>query len=93
MNPPDFTGQDDYEGEDTNPAVGVFAVAGLDFGEWTLTETVVPQEYAGIAPRRVDVVPSHEPLLLGPIENLENGRASGARPTERASRPAARSSS
>lgn len=76
VNLPDFTGQDDYEGEDTNPAVGVFAVAGLDFGEWTLTETVVPQGYAGIAPRRVDVVPAHEPLLLGPIENEENGRAS-----------------
>ena len=74
MNPPDFTGQDDYEGEDTNPAVGVFAVAGLDFGEWTSPRRS-SRRYAGIAPRRVDVVPSHEPLLLGPIENLENGRA------------------
>ena len=70
---PDNTGQPGYEGADTNPAVGVFAVEGLDFGSWTLTETVVPTGYAGIEPRTVEVVPSATPILLGAIENTENG--------------------
>ena len=62
---PDNTGQTGYSGQDTNPAVGVFAVEGLDFGTWVLTETVVPQGYAGIAPRNVEVVASQTPILLG----------------------------
>ncbi|TQJ48638.1 SpaA isopeptide-forming pilin-related protein [Phycicoccus sp. SLBN-51] len=73
---PDNTGQPGYEGADTNPGVGLFAVAGLDFGTWTLAETVVPTGYAGIEPRAVEVVPSATPILLGAIENTENGRAS-----------------
>ncbi|MDF2145317.1 SpaA isopeptide-forming pilin-related protein [Knoellia sp. p5-6-4] len=71
---PDFTGQTGYEGADTNPAVGVFAVAGLDFGTWTLTETVVPTGYKGIEPRTVEVVASATPILLGAITNTEDGR-------------------
>lgn len=71
---PDNTGQAGYSGQDTNPAVGVFAVEGLDFGTWVLTETVVPQGYAGIAPRNVEVVASQTPILLGAITNTENGQ-------------------
>ena len=72
---PDNTGQQGYQGADTNTAPGVFAVSGLDFGTWTLTETVVPQGYAGIAPRAVEVAPAQTPILLGPIANHEDGQA------------------
>ena len=72
---PDNTGQQGYQGADTNTATGVFAVAGLDFGTWTLTETVVPQGYSGTAPLAVEVVPAQTPILLGPITNHENGQA------------------
>jgi uncharacterized repeat protein (TIGR01451 family) len=55
----DNTGQDGYTGRDTDPAAGEFAVAGLDFGTWTLVETRAPEGYLRDGDSRQVVVDAH----------------------------------
>jgi uncharacterized repeat protein (TIGR01451 family) len=82
----DNAGQAGYAGPDLNPAVGVFAVEGLDFGSWQLAETTVPSGYAAIDPVDVVVVASATPILLGPITNTMDGRVSWTKVGERGQR-------
>jgi uncharacterized repeat protein (TIGR01451 family) len=70
----DFTGQGGYTGRDTDADAGEFAVVGLDFGTWTLTESTVPVGYTGAAARTFTVDGDHSSAEVGPVVNTENGR-------------------
>jgi uncharacterized repeat protein (TIGR01451 family) len=67
----DNTGQSGYSGRDTDARPGEFAVAGLDFGTWTLTETQAPQGYLrDDSTREVEVTASNEAADAGVVVNV-----------------------